>query len=183
MIRFKLMSVLLLAGLLAVCGACREEKPPWRVESFGERKVVCLKNGDSPDAYIKFEFNDGKNLSAVYWQRNVAFGYLWDLKTRKLFIDVSSGVFFRTPSNFYESLERDIDIAKIKNSLTPEILEGFCRQIEKAVLMAPAGLLPEPGLAENLEKAKRGIRGIDLRTWHRAVEQEQDKIHALGLEY
>ena len=176
--------ITLIISLLVICGACREKKSSWQVESFGERKVVRLENSGSPDSYLKFEFDDSQNLSAIYWQKNKVFSYLWDVRAGKIFIDVPSSVFFRTPSNFYESLERDIDIAKIKNSLTKEILEEFASVIENAVpLILAFKIIPEVNIVRRTEEICQLIRQVDLEPWYRAVEAEKYKIHALGLEY
>ncbi|MDP1629347.1 MAG: hypothetical protein Q8L57_01875, partial [bacterium] len=174
-------TILACFSLLSATGC--KEKPFW-IENYGStslttgggRQVICVETPEGqPGSLIKFELGDGKNLSAVYWQRNTAFGYLYDFRSDKLFIDVSSGIFFRKPADFYESLERDIDIQKIKNVLTREIIEEFCRAIEQVSL--------DDRFAADLEKIKIRLRRIDLNPWYRAVEAEQDKIHALGIEY
>ena len=180
--RFKIFSAILFFFLFLVVIACREE--PFWVEDYGDRKVLCVKSGNQADELIKFELNEeGNLLTAVYWQKNAAFGYLIDLRTGKLFIDASSGIFFRNPSDFYESLMRDVDWQKVKDSLTKDIIEEFCQMIEKAVSRLPQEKFLNPAFLDGLEKEKRKIRQIDLEAWYCAVDSERSKIHALGLEY
>jgi hypothetical protein len=142
------------------------------IESYDKRKVICA-------GAVKFEFNDGEKLSAVYWQKDSLFGYLFDLRSEKLFINVSSGIFFRRQADFYESLERDVDWQKVQDSLTPDILKKFCRAMEKA---GSSGIFNSAALRD-LDKARKKIKQIDLEKWKRAVEREKGKIHGLGLEY
>ena len=182
----KKMSIFLAVSVLfsfLFAGACKEKEKVFWIENYDSRKVFCVRAENAKEELIKFEFNDGQRLSAIYWQRTADIGYLIDLRSGKLFIDASSGIFLRDQGNFYESLKRNIDIPKIKNSLTRKILQEFCRAIEKACVAVPDKRFLNPGLMADLENIKQNLGKIDLDLWYRAVDAEQDKIHALGLEY
>lgn len=158
-----------------------DEFSKMRVEDFGERKVVVLESVLS-DSFLKLEFSDGRNLSAVYWRKDVDHAYLFDIFSNKLFVE-ANGVFNTNP-DFFRSLKRDVDWEKVKDAVTHKVVDEFCGVIDRIRGGAEKiSGFSSATLVASLNDIKKRLRELGLNRWRAAVEAEKNKIHALGLEY
>jgi len=179
---FKVFPAAFLFFLIFFAGGCREDF--FWMETYGTCRILNIE-AESNRALVKFE-TDGKKLNAIYWRTKQNIEYLFDLRSEKLFINAVSEIFFREHPDFYKCLNRDVNWRMVKDCLSGEILKEFCRTAEEALYSAREIIkaeFPAFDFPADLEKAKHKISRIDFIAWHRAVDAEKNKIHALGLEY